>query len=201
MIGRRRDAGQAGFTLVELIVAFSVSLIVIAITTALLISGTNMAQHTTEQALDEQILDGVSSVAENRLRFAASIETQAAGELGTAKGEASGLLYIGDAAGNAAERGMLFLRPADAGAGASPNNVMGETYYNSHTISLEATVTQKADAKPIVSITIKLYDRDGALVAERTQTHSLINGAKSEADSTAAIKSPGFLSFTAPLSE
>jgi prepilin-type N-terminal cleavage/methylation domain-containing protein len=193
---RRQDTGQAGFTLVELIVAFSVGLIVIAITTALLISGTNMAQHTTQRALDEQILDGVFSFAEKRLRFASSVEERTKDELATAKEQVGGLLYIGNAAGSTAEKGMLFFRhTTDANAGVAPSNVMGEAYYMDNTISLDAKVIQKVGAKPAVYLKLSLYDSDGVLVAERAQTYTLINGAKAEADSTASIQSPNFLYF------
>jgi hypothetical protein len=190
----RNIGGTRGFTLVELIVAFSVSLIVIAITTALLISGTNMAQHTTRRALDEQTIDGVFSFAENRMRFAASVEKRESSELASTQQETGDFLYIGDAAGNPVERGVLFFRhEAD---GAAPRDVMGEAYYRDNTISLDARVIQKAGARPAVYLKISLYDRDGVLVAERAQTYTLINGEKAEADAAdITITSPDFLYF------
>jgi type II secretory pathway component PulJ len=189
--------GTGGFTLVELIVAFSVSLIVIGVTTAMLLAGTNMARHTTQSALEEQIVDGVSEFVGNRIKFAATVEAKTSIDLqGT-----DGILYVGDSSNNLMNKGVLFFRNANATADTAAVNILGEDYYMDHTISLDATITQKASAKPVVSVKITLYNSSGTSVAERTQTYTLINGAKAAAGTsmtTTTVTSPDFLSFKPP---
>jgi type II secretory pathway pseudopilin PulG len=173
--------GTGGFTLVELIVAFSISLIVIGATTAMLLAGTNMARHTTQRALEEQIVDGAFEFAENRIRFATVVEGKTTQDLSSLQSGTGGLLYIGDPDGNPpglpADEGVLFFRTTNA-AGKAPTNVLGTDYYMDHTISLDAKITKAPDAKPVIYLKITLYDRNGIKVAERAQTHTLINGAK-----------------------
>jgi hypothetical protein len=182
-----------GFTLAELIVAFSVGLIVLGATTALLLFGMNMTQRTTQRALEEQIVDGIAEFVKSRLVFASSMEGKSDSDLmhpGAAEGFTD-ILYVGSASDEAAERGMLFY--SDVANGTAPVNVMGAKYYAGHTMSLHARVIQRAGVKPVVSVRIRLFDRDGQPVTERIGTYTLLNGGTSAASATdVEVESPSY---------
>jgi hypothetical protein len=78
---------------------------------------------------------------------------------------------------------------------------MGEDFYMSYNISLEAKLTNTAQNKPIVSIRLKLHDKTThQVVAERERTFTLINGAVLEATgdpNPIVVASPQFLYFGA----
>jgi prepilin-type N-terminal cleavage/methylation domain-containing protein len=171
---RRSQQATGGFTLVELIVAMTISLIVIGIATTILLSGTNMAQRTTQRALEEQIIDGVFNFAQDRLLYAGTVQRRAAGDLTDAKNSDLGLLYVSENGSSATARGMLFSR--DVSDPSPPLNVMGEDFYMSYNISLEAKLTSKDGNKPVVFLKLKLHHKTGQVVAERERTFSLING-------------------------
>jgi prepilin-type N-terminal cleavage/methylation domain-containing protein len=192
----RRATG--GFTLIELIVAMTISLIIIGIATTILLSGTNMAQRTAQRALEEQIVDGVFNFAKDRLLYAGTVEAES--DLGTV-GSGRGLLYVSNESGAVAEDpGMLFFRdvsdPVDTAAAL---NVMGKDFYMGYTISLEAKLTSRVDEKPIVSIKVNLHSKTNPdqVVAKRERTFTLINGAtfKGTENSETIVTPPQFLSF------
>jgi prepilin-type N-terminal cleavage/methylation domain-containing protein len=190
--------GTRGFTLVELIVAISVSLIVIGIAATILLSGTSMAQHTAQRALEQQIIDGAFNFAQDRLLFADTVEKKTPAELATTSlAPDTGMLYVSSGAGNMAEsRGMLFFRQATASA-TSTFNVMGEEFYWGYTISLEAELTGVVDKNPVVLIRMKLHDKTDptTVVATRERTMTLINGTPvgQNEDYAIAFASPDFL--------
>jgi prepilin-type N-terminal cleavage/methylation domain-containing protein len=199
--GVRRDVrnGTRGFTLVELIVAISISLIVIGVATAILLSGTNMAQHTAQRALEQQIIDGAFNFAQDRLLFAGSVEQKTPAELATTSLDPdTSMLYVSSGAGTTAEsRGMLFFRQATSTSSPSTLNVMGEEFYWGYTISLEAELTGVADKNPVVLIRMKLHDKTDptTVVATRERTITLINGTPvgENEDYATAFASPDFL--------
>jgi prepilin-type N-terminal cleavage/methylation domain-containing protein len=181
---RRLGTGTKGFTLVELIVAMTVSLIVIGITTALLLSGTSMTQHTTQRALEEQVIDGVFNYAEKQLRFAGAVEGLYSEEINSVPAEGTAL-YVGNGAGVPSERGMLFSKKgADPSDPSTPLNVLGDSFYFEHTVSLESTLTYRLGKKPVVSLKVALYNAAGTKVSERERSITLINGAVGTEDST-----------------
>jgi prepilin-type N-terminal cleavage/methylation domain-containing protein len=187
---RRLDA--KGFTLVELIVAMTVSLIIIGITTALLLSGTSMTQHTTQRAFEEQIADGVFNYAEKQLRFAGTITGLPTGDLDTFP-EAGSVLYIGDTNGTPQAQGMLFCKKGSA----ATLNVLGDSFYAGYSVSLDATLTTQQDKKPAVTLTITLYKPTGEKATERKRSIALINGALGTELSTTTITSSSSLLYFA----
>jgi prepilin-type N-terminal cleavage/methylation domain-containing protein len=175
-IPARRATG--GFTLVELIVAMTISLIIIGIASAILLSGTNMAQRTTQRALEEQIVDGVFNFAKDRLLYVGTVKAENLG----GEEQALGLLYVSDKYNTEVkERGMLFFRdisdPSDSSAPA-PINVMGEDFYMGYTVSLEAKLTNKVGNKPVLFIKVNLHSKTNPdqIIAKRELTFTLING-------------------------
>jgi hypothetical protein len=168
----------------------TVSLIVIGITTVLLLSGTSMTQHTTQRALEEQIVDGAFSYAEKQLRFAGTIEERPAGELSTFP-EVGSVLYVGDTNGTPQTRGMLFCKKGTA----APLNALGDSFYTNYTVSLQATLTNRLDKKPAITLTVTLYNSAGNKVSERERSISLINATIGTEDSTVPIASPNLLYF------
>jgi prepilin-type N-terminal cleavage/methylation domain-containing protein len=195
----RRATG--GFTLVELIVAMTISLIIIGIASAILLSGTNMAQRTAQRALEEQIVDGVFNFAKDRLLYAGTVDKKEETELSSAISSGTGLLYVSKNGTAATDRGMLFFRDASDSPGppaSDPINVMGTDFYMGYTISLEAKLTNTKDKKPVIFIRVNLHSKTNSdqIIAKRELTFTLING---EVNTVAVlddtVSSPQFLSF------
>jgi prepilin-type N-terminal cleavage/methylation domain-containing protein len=175
----RRDQlsrhATGGFTLVELIVALTISLIVIGIATAMLLSGTNMAQRTAQRALEEQIIDGVFKFAQDRLLYVGTIDKGEADKLSTVVSQDMGLLYVSENGTTATETGMLYFRGVSDSS--VPLNVMGKDFYMSYSVSLEAKLTYTVGNKPVVFLKLKLHNKTGQVIAERERTFTLVNGA------------------------
>jgi prepilin-type N-terminal cleavage/methylation domain-containing protein len=190
---------KGGFTLVELIVAMGISLIVMGIAAAILLSGTSMAQHTTQRALEQQIIDGAFNTVQNRLLYTSMVEKRTGAPSGNLD-ENAGLFYVSTDVNGASsqERGMLFFRsvPSDSGPATSVN-LMGNEFYLGYTISLEATIINSTESKPIMTIKMKLYDKldSSRVVATRERTITLINGEPAESNATITLASPDLLCF------
>jgi hypothetical protein len=178
----------------------SISLIVMGVATAMLLSGTNMAQHTTQRALEEQIVDGVFDYAQDRLLFATAVEMKSSADLTTSLGGDADLLYISTGAGTAAlTQGALFYRDTSNSSNPNPLNVMGNDFYMGYTVSLEAKLSTEGGKKPVVFIKVKLHNKTNQVVAERERTITLINGTPSEGAAgreTIPMTAGGFLSIT-----
>jgi hypothetical protein len=174
----------------------SISLIVMGVATTMLLSGTNMAQSTTQHAIEEQILDGVFDYVQDRLLFAGIVEKGETSDLAGPLTEGTGLLYVSENGTASASHGMLFYRHAPDMP--TSTNVMGPDYYMGYSVSLEATVTTVSNKKPIVFVKVKLHSKTApdTVISERERTFTLINGTPATGDSSdLEIASPGFLRF------
>jgi prepilin-type N-terminal cleavage/methylation domain-containing protein len=189
--------GTRGFTLVELIVAMTVSLIVIGITTALLLSGTNMAQHTTQRALEEQIVDGAFNYAEKQLRFAGTVEKLPASSLNSLPANGGALYTSGNNGASAQSKGALCFKQGGTGD-VAPVNVLGDQFYMGYTVSLVGTtLIHEVGKKPVVTLTVTLYDRNGTKMTERKRSITLINGAAGTTDSVVSLADADLLYYGA----
>jgi prepilin-type N-terminal cleavage/methylation domain-containing protein len=174
--GHTRASGNKGFTLVELIVAMTISLIIIGVAGSILISSTNLFAHQVNKVEREAIADTTADFIRDRLLFAQSIEVTA-----TLPGDATNkeILYIGGSDGNAAQKGYVYYKRA---GDTSPVNAFGDSFYKRTTIALDYVVTvvepttELPDPPKTFEITVHIYvaGNDTAQYSV-TRTYKLIN--------------------------
>jgi type II secretory pathway pseudopilin PulG len=163
-----------GFTLVELIVAISVTLIILGVTMTILISSMNISSRSIKTSQGEQVVNACLDFVLDHCSVAESISKSSASDLPALTASASEFLYIGDASGPE-DHGRLYLR--DGGAtGAPPLDVYGEQFYSGGSISLNITYTRTLNQHPVVTATVTLYDAQGSTVASKQRSLALLNG-------------------------
>jgi type II secretory pathway pseudopilin PulG len=172
--GTLRNHVTGGFTLVELIVAISITLIILGVTMTILISSMNISSRSIKTSQGEQVVNACLDFVLDHCSIAESISQSPASDLSTLTASTSEFLYIGDASGPE-DHGRLYLR--DGGAtGAPPLDVYGEQFYSGGSISLNITYTRVRDQHPVVTATVTLYDAQDSTVARKQRSLALLNG-------------------------
>jgi prepilin-type N-terminal cleavage/methylation domain-containing protein len=177
-ISDNRQLGNKGFTLVELIVAMTISLIIIGAAGAILISSTNLFAHQASKVEREAVADTVADFARSRLTYAQSVEVVYT--LDGVDTEGTAILYIGDAeTGAASGTGNLYFKRAEDTS--APINVYGTGFYKRTTIGLDYTVTATSETQKSFAVTIKIYAAgNDAVQYEITKTYKFANSALDE---------------------
>jgi prepilin-type N-terminal cleavage/methylation domain-containing protein len=187
-IGCNILSGNKGFTLVELIVAMTISLIIIGVAGSILISSANLLAHQANKVEREAIADTTADFVRDRLLFARSIEVT-----GTLPGDAADkeIIYIGGSDGSAAQKGYVYYKRAGDTA---PVNAFGDRFYKRTTIALDYTVTVAEptaglpDPQKTLEVTIHIYAEGNDTVQySTTRTYKLVNSKADDipTDSTA----------------
>jgi hypothetical protein len=162
--------------------ALSISFILIAVTTTLIIFGMNFLSHTEANAADKQFAEGNADFIRDHLLYAHSIEVVRADTPPTSISEGE-LLFIGredPATGEVliANEGRLYrLRPNDS----APTEVfVGPDYRGSLALAFRAIVddSKKARTAKAFEITTKSI-RDGQVVCTSKKTFNLYNASLS----------------------
>jgi prepilin-type N-terminal cleavage/methylation domain-containing protein len=172
---RARD--NHGFTLVELIVAISISLIILSVTMTILISSMNISSQSIKASQGEQVANACLDFVLDQLSFATTLESSSSTTLGLMVASDAEFLYIGDTSGNPSDRGRLYLRTAQTGGkDTAPLDTYGEQFYLGGTISLRVTYTRTLNQRSAVTAIVTLYDAQGGEVAHKQRSMMLING-------------------------
>jgi prepilin-type N-terminal cleavage/methylation domain-containing protein len=182
---QNRQLDHRGFTLVELIVAMTITFIVIAAAASLLLSSTSLLAHQTNKVDRETIADTAADFAKNRLIYAEGVTVVS--DISSAPAS-SAILYIGDADGIPAPKGYLyFKRAGDTG---DPINAYGTDFYKRTTIGLEYEETTYADDTKSFAITVNIYvDGNDAVQYSKTKTYQFLNSALPGIDGHLSAKS------------
>lgn len=169
-----------GFTVVELIVALSISVIVIVGAGMLLISGSNLLAHQVNKAEQESITDATVEFIKERMLYAQSVEIVRSQ---TVPGSALGadVLFVGSSPTQTATQGYLyFLRNGDT----SPVNAFGDAFYMGSKVSLDYSVIvpndmANTDQSKYFKVTVHIFI-NGAEHYQATKTFKLINSDSSD---------------------
>jgi prepilin-type N-terminal cleavage/methylation domain-containing protein len=176
---KRLFAEKRGMTLVEVIVTFVIAAILIAASSGLIISSTNLVAHASNKTMDESIADSVLNLVSQRLLYAPAISVVSPGNPGdfdAALSRKRTVLYTGDASGAAAPdgRGMLWFKRFDAAAN-EKINIFGASFYHGRDIALRYRVDKVAkNESKAVTLIVSIY-RDGKQVLERSVSLQLLN--------------------------
>jgi prepilin-type N-terminal cleavage/methylation domain-containing protein len=175
---------KKGMTLVELIITFVVAAILIASSSALIISSTNMIAHTTDKTMNESAADAILNIVAQRLRYASSVEVsgaQSGANMSSALNDAlsetgATVFYIGDATGAVSPtgRGVLWFKRFDETGSAV--NIFGDAFYHGSRIALQYTVDKVEENKTkAVTLTVFVYDGNGEQKMKRSTSLQLVN--------------------------
>jgi prepilin-type N-terminal cleavage/methylation domain-containing protein len=179
---RQRD----GVTLVELIVAIVISAIVIAAAGSILISATNLIAHNTNRQTDITLAETILDFASEEMRLAdgvEALESPNSGDLSATFIPGYTVIYVGNATGTPAEKGLFWFKGASWPSSTAAENIYTETFYQGRSISIGYEVTQGPtyDAEGIctapaaVTLTVTVYNASGAESVTRSRSFSLLN--------------------------
>ena len=172
-----KPSGRKGFTLVEVIVTLVITVIVIAVSSTLLITGTNMFARSAQRDVQMNIAETVLSFVSEQLLYTSDI-----GEFTnppTFVNNGSAILQIKtDGSTNSSHtRGQLFFRRA--GDTQDPINVFGAGFYQNYEIGLDIVVSYPpGGGNASFTLTVNVYrkaDVGNAPVLSRTTTKPLLN--------------------------
>jgi len=200
---RKKPSGKSGFTLIEVIVTLIITVIVIAISGSLVITGTNMFARSAQRDTQTNIAETVLTFVSEQILYAERI--------GVGTNENDNTIYAIPAANGAAIihikntttgygdlRGQLFFRRADDGQ-PSLVNVFGENFYQGYDIGLTGVIT-KGPQNSNIELTVNVYSGVGNTpVMTRTITRPLLNYRFSGSETTMTIfDSENFYYFFVP---
>ena len=178
IITRKRRSCNGGFTLVEVIVTLIITVIVIAISSTLLITGTNMFARSAQRDIQQNIAETVLSFVSDQLLYAYHIDQKAHLTTGVPEDDyanANGaVLQVMMPDGSTRTGGYLhFRRDNDNQA---PVNVFGSNFYGNYTITLNLDIQARTtSASAYFTLTVTVVNSLGADVLSRTTTKPLLN--------------------------
>ena len=178
IISKRRRPGKGGFTLVEVIVTLIITVIVIAISSTLLITGTNMFARSAQRDIQQNIAETVLSFVSDQLLYAHHIDQKAhltTGDPAADYANANGaVLQVMMPDGSTKTGGYLhFRRDNDNQA---PVNVFGNNFYGNYTITLNLDIQARTTSGSAnFTLTVTVVNDLGIEVLSRTTTKPLLN--------------------------
>jgi len=176
---RGRPAGKSGFTLVEVIVTLVITIVVIAISSTLIITGTNLFARSAQRDVQANIAETVLGFVSDQLLYARGIEEFQTNPptFGSAGNAAVLQIKQNDSTDNSHTRGQLFFRRA--GDDNDPINIFGSNFYQSYDVELDIVVFHPAGGgNASMTVTVKLYNNNNLNpnpVMTRTTTRPLLN--------------------------
>lgn len=152
---------RKGMTLVEVIVAITISIIVIGMTGGMLLSGTGLFNNAANKAEDERIASTILNFVVSELRYATDIDSDSISSNPPSPLSGRGLIYTMDISGKRAATGMIgYKRPFDT---EGARNVYGESFYNGRKVGIRMQPVDINQPKVII-IFVDVYDKDGKRV-------------------------------------
>jgi prepilin-type N-terminal cleavage/methylation domain-containing protein len=165
---------NGGFTLIELIVTISISLIILGVTLTILISSMNISSRSIQTSQSEQIVSACLDLILERVGFSGGLTPST--DLGKAIAGSEDFLYIGNPSAQPSNRGRLYLRTQEmGGANAAAQDVYGEQFYLGGSISMRIIYTRTLSQRPAATVTVTMYDTRGSALAHKTRSTVLVN--------------------------
>ena len=196
-------SGQGGFTLVEVMVTLIITIIVIAVSSSLLITGTNIFARSAQRDVQTNIAETVLSFVSDQLLYADRIGTGPNGNDDTIytipSASGASIVHIKNTTtGYGDIRGQLFFRRADD-TQPSLVNVFGENFYQGYDIGLKGVIN-KGPQNSYIELTVNVYRGiSDTPVLTRTITRPLLNFRFSGSETTRTIlNTEDFYYFSEP---
>jgi len=172
-----RPSGKKGFTLVEVIITLVITVIVIAVSSALVITGTNLFARSAQRDIQMNIAETVLSFVSEQLLYTNDIGEFTNPPAFTNDGTAILQIKTDGSTNYSHTRGQLFFRRAwDT---QDPINVFGPGFYQNYEIGLEIDVSYPpGGGNASFKLTVNVYrksDAGNAPVLSRTTTKPLLN--------------------------
>ena len=172
--GRRILSGRKGFTLVEVIVTLVITVAVIAVSSSLVITGTNIFARSAQRDIQANIAETVLSFVSDQLLYTEYITNLDTNPpvLSTAGGNAILMIKKNPSDTYTDVRGQLFFRRANDSQ--NPVNVFGSNFYNNYKIGLTVEIKSTATGYSM-TLTARVYNSADVEVLSRTTVRSLLN--------------------------
>jgi len=163
----KRSSNRAGFTLVEVIVTLVITMIVIGVSSAIIMSTTSIFGKQALRDMQLNVAETVLSFATDRMLYAYDI--LAVNSL-TAPGQdfsANAIIGINN------DGQLVYLRADDKG---DPVNIFGSAFYNNYSAALVYSIIRPATGSASVVMNVVITDnRTGNEVLDRSMTRPLLN--------------------------
>ena len=184
MQNKRAFSGKGGFTLVEVMVTLIITVIVIAVSSTLVITGTNIFARSAQRDLQNNIAETVLSFVSEQLLYAYDIEQKgfltADGTSITYSSVNGAILQVKHPDGGTANGGYLFFR-RDGDSG-DPVNIFGNNFYSNYIVELNLDIKAKAGTNSAYfTLTVNVINKNSlnsSPVLSRTMSRPLLNYAK-----------------------
>jgi len=187
-----------GFTLVEVIVTLVITVIVVAVSSSLVITGTNIFARNVQRDIQTNIAETALTFVSDQLLYAnriGDLSVNANGDIYEALSaiNASGAAIIHIKKNGLGDtRGELFFRRA--GDTQDPLNIFGSNFYQGYEIGIDYKITISSVTGPSLTLTVTVY-RNNSAVTSRSTTKPLLNY---EGGAIEITNSPNFIYFTVP---
>ena len=170
----RNNSGKSGFTLVEVIVTLIITVIVVAVSSSLIITGTNIFARSAQRDIQTNIAETVLGFVSEQLLYSESIADFGSNPpVFTNAGDAAILLIKkSDSETMSDTRGQLFFRRAKDTQ--TPVNVFGSNFYNNYEVGLNIVIASSPSGYSM-TLTVSVYNSTGREVLSRAATRTLLN--------------------------
>jgi len=169
-------SGKSGFTLVEVIITLVITVIVIAVSSSLVITGTNIFARSAQRDVQQNIAETVLTFVSEQLLYAETItEMTNPPVFENAGGAAIMQIKKSTTETYSDTKGQLFFRRAQDSQ--NPINIFGSNFYGNYEVGITLEITIPA-AGPSVTVTVNVYSSnstDPNPVITRTTTRPLLN--------------------------
>jgi len=171
---KKLSCKRGGFTLVEVIVTLVITVIVVAVSSSLVITGTNIFARSAQRDVQQNIAETVLTFVSDQLLYARIIGEGAQSPVYPITNKA--LLHIVDPkTGTGSDRGYLFFRRHDDSRD-SVVNVFGDNFYQNYTVGLKIDIAPgDAGNNASFTLTVTVYNSTGTAVTTRTTAKPLLN--------------------------
>jgi len=159
-IARKLPCGRGGFTLAELIVAATVTIIVMVISGSIIFTSTSVLSKSAQNDLHKNITETILEFVSERLMYAVAIEEGLLGSGNAALDAAAGtgaVIRVMDGGAGAAKGRLYYRRPLDTG---SLVDVYGPDFYHGYQISVTCKIDNPkpgSAGKATLNTTVSVY--------------------------------------------
>jgi len=176
---RKKKASKGGFTLVEVIVTLIITVIVVAVSSTLIITGTNIFARSAQRDIQDNIAETVLSFVSNQILYAYNIAEKGSTEqIYEGIGLSGAVLHIiNPDDGRGSDKGYLYFR-RDGDTQVPLVNVFGNNFYQNYTIGLRIDITDRnvsTSGSAYADITVTVYNNAKIAVLARSTSKPLLN--------------------------
>ena len=163
---------KKGFTLVEVMVTLIITVIVVGVSSALVITGTNIFARSAQRDVQTNIAETVLTFVSDQLLYAESIEQILSNPPVPTPAKAVMIIKANDNATASDVKGQLYF----SRAGDTPErNIFGNAFYQNYQVGIDIKIEDQG-AGSMATITVSVYNRAGTnVVLSRSSTKNLLN--------------------------